>query len=58
MTWKSVEKKMNWVNRQFVPHMMVSDPNDERWTQAIRQWAEAYEALYLLEKLVKEAESE
>lgn len=49
---------MNWVNRQFVPHMMVSDPNDERWTQAIRQWAEAYEALYLLEKLVKEAESE
>jgi len=53
MTWKGVEKKMNWVNREMF-HPMMENQEDERWRVAVTKWNDAYEALEELERLVKE----
>jgi len=53
MTWKGVEKKMNWVNREMFQPMMENQ-EDDRWRKAVTKWNDAYDALRELEKLVKE----
>lgn len=56
MNWKSVEKKMNEVNRAYVPWMMANQ-DDERWIEICNKWNDAYEILKVIEAVVKEYES-